>query len=1001
MLCALTLEGRRIHSCTGQSYGWLNHYRIFLRCLLILVCVSSQLTCGYHVRKPSTCHLHGTDTLRNEVAEKYHSHNRPAFCGLPTWPFNQRDAAHENRGTYLGRHFPSARGLDLRRANGWPHTSAEAWAIYATKELNPATKEDTECLSITEDERLKACYTLDTLFARCVSACESDDLSEAMSAIQDYIKGYDSLFSRFFEERAEVPLQNGNDETSASSGTFDSDSLNGTLADGGAGSSYPEEVSAASDKSLSFYYTVDDVEPDGRNRRRRWHVSVKAGVPQSVRKLIMQYRKRCMGIMSRAMHKVSSMEDLKIVTNVSREAARYGMTVMTAMYYAMSVIHAKYGRFNKALEYIERMWKHGERRRHRSYEPLLCHFEENLDSDGMVCVMRHMVDLGGLPVSGLMFTRVMMTLCLATRRQLMELSARDSNSQQESLSMDKNNAGRVSGQLSPTGAFEVPTTREEIYSNLKRHVQEVLNLYQKHACSKVSLSSRLGYVISSVFETVAPGLISLTHVSPYESSNGLANTANKAAISQGETDTTHQGRLIKALHSTSHGQCFSCGEKLHLLDLSPIDRFGVFRSWLQHIYDYNFPEVGRLANFYAWLHSSLAEGMPYTCILDGQNIGYHKRQLMNPLDLQKIDTVVHEMIMRGEHPLVVLPYYARVRRDETVAYDVVNPDTLKLLFPTTAMEEPIALSKMKPGRPMRFTTEEIAIVDRWCDMKQAYFCSSASYDDNYFFMANVMTGSAEELELMARFLKSSLELSLRKEGNKRVLDMLSQVPTPKVDDYFPVANRIAGWPLMITVTNDTFTNLEIPGVDEQLMRALRDIPLTPYFFTGGLNQGYVKGGNTRSGQGQRVLVGNRLKYSLEMSYDGKGKYHIPLGYERKVIDFKARHMVSIYKYEHPRIEPPLVGAYLEPPAATGQQYDHNIDQELKQTNSWLEKYGYNDILAALEDKCPKEEQRRWKNKGYVISTKTPEIIKQKFNPSQETRWLCVDLSVLDRLGSEE
>ncbi|KAK1936325.1 hypothetical protein X943_002781 [Babesia divergens] len=872
---------------------------------------------------------------------------------------------------------------------------------------------------MSEEERLKVCSTLDTLFSRCVTACENDSISTVMSAIMDYINMYGSFFSPFFENPVEVHRQSAVDEV-VGDGIGDPD-LSHNAADKSScdGSSEAQNevdvASASSDKCLNFYYTVDDVGPDGKNECRRWYVSIKPGVSRAVRRLILQYRKRCMGIMGRAMHKVSTMEDLIGVTRVSREASRFGMTVTKAMYDAMSVIHAKLGRFEKALGYIERMWLLGERRRYRSYEPLLTYFEEHLDGEGMISVLHHMVDRAGLPMSGLMFSRAMVTLGLLARRRLLELRGHSvppdditAAGRHYEVDFDSDTPAQVTGSYNGHGTARntAPTTVAEVYTTLKRQMHEVLDIYHKNSFNRISLSSRLGYVISSVFESVVPGVVQMTHVSPSDHQSalksGFPSPSELEEADRGGGPVAdpygHKGPVGHSqVYTGSHGACFSCGEKLHLVDLPVEDRLSVFRSWLQHIYDYNFPEIVRLANFYSWIYADMREGRGYTCILDGQNIGYHKRQLVNPLDLAKIDTVVREMVDRGERPLIVLPYYARVRADSSKSDDVVEPETLSLLFPGHNLPRmPIVLSNKTSGRPKRYSPEEVSILDRWCNARQAYFCAHGSYDDNYFFMANVMTGCAEELEVMARFLRSSLELSFAKNGNKGDSTLISQLPAVTLEDYAHIAGHIPRRPVMITVTNDTFTNLEIPTVDESLMRALRDIPLTPYLFSGQATSRGVFGSHRRSAYGYKVLVGNRLRYSLEMQDSGTGMYHIPLGYERKVIDYRARHTLVVHKNSQPRVEPPLSG-HMESPVHSGEPAGHNVDQEIKQINTWLEKYGYDKLLSGLDATSPDYDSYRRKSRGYVISTKTPEIIMQKFNPSQQTRWLCVDLNRLDRL----
>ncbi|GFE54342.1 ankyrin repeat-containing protein, putative [Babesia ovis] len=895
---------------------------------------------------------------------------------------------------YVGNTFASGNNC-IPGTFGSTYTSGYQSKNNGTKfGIYMVTNESSKCLSMSEAEHMSIASTLDTLFDRCVRTCDNSDFASTVGAITDYMEAYKRSYSRFFEEPVEVSSNQP----------------------AGKGSPQPTDDTAseqtnrysASKKALSFDYSDENI-PAQDGDRRRWHVAAKARVPRDVCSLILYHRKRCVGIMGRMMQKVSTLDDLKTVTRVSREASRLGMDVLKGMYEAMSMINAKMGRTDRALEYIERMWSHGERRRYRTYEPLLTNFEEHWNGEGILRVLRHMVEKAKLPVSGLLFTRVAVIICLSTRHQLVSTSSTTGGTQtqgSETTSISETSPldnmdpdvmetalGNPEPMMDPHSAMSSPgtTTLEQskitqVYKTLGRQLHELLEIYRQHACNRIALSSRLGYVIYSIFSRTFPNVVKFTHVSPCTSSE-----SHLAA-----DDHTTSGNDLQ--RNISYGNCASCNYQLPLVDLPQSERLSVFRKWLQHIYDYNYPEIIRIANFYTWLHAPMVDGKGYTCVLDGQNIGYHQRESMSPLNFHKIELVLQEMLQRGERPFIVLPYYARTQRTCHLSDDTLHLETLQLLFPGSTMPPQLASiqSRTEPSRLKRYDANKIALIDKWYTLRQAYFCASESYDDNYFFLANVMSGSAEELHVLAGFVKSSLELLLLQAGHKDLEESGTFLPDPKVEDYLPTVGRPPPRPVMMTVTNDTLGNLDIPGVDEHSMRILRDIPLTPYFFADSSSKG--RNATSGSSAAQRPVVGQRLRYSLETRASDNGRYHIPLGYERKVIDYRARHTVSVSSRESPCIEPPLSGAYLDTVGHTDDMKDHNNDQELKQVNSWLDKYGYAELLHGLGEGPTDSGSRRRFARRFQISTKTPEIIKQKFNPSQQTRWLCVDISSLGDVG---
>ncbi|GBE60144.1 pentatricopeptide repeat containing protein, putative [Babesia ovata] len=897
----------------------------------------------------------------------------------------------------------------VRARDRIPHSDAYHGGkfVLCASKSQPATSPALPVLDMTEEEHVVASSNLFNLFTRCVKACDSDDFEFAVETIVDYVKGYDKYCSPFFQEPVEVTTPVLPSDKSHEDPASSLDDAN-TDAEGEAVEH--KKAASISDKSLSYHYTSEEVGIDVDGAQRRWRVSIKPNVSRTVRRLIMQHRKLCAGIIGRAMHKISTLDDLRAITSVSRDAARLGMVVLKGMYAAMCVIHAKLGRAEKAFKYLERMWALGDRRRHRSYEPLFEYFEEHLDGDGMLSVLRHMVEVGGMPMSGLVFTRVLVTIGLSAKRGLLDLGKStpvEDSASSHRLSMAELPADDVTRKVSNEGAHATNASPRngkraalsEVYGTLRRQLTEALEIFHKHSCNRVSLSSRLGYVVSTVLSDVVPGLVHYTHVSP---GGPFTPSTTKVSINSLRDD---RGAVHTTSHShdpdegESHGVCAKCKHHVPLVQLSVEDRLTVFRSWLQNIYDYNFPEITRLANFYAWLHAPMREGMSYTCILDGQNIGYHRRQDLSPLDFYKIDTVLREMVRRGERPLVVLPHYARA--NSPAACDVLEPETIDLLFPGHKLpRKPITLSSASPSRPKRYSAAEIDMINRWTDAKQVYFCKVGSYDDNYFLLANVMTGCAEELAVLGGFLKSSLSLSLAQKDETDTSVSAADLPDPKVEDYVNAVDPALHRPMMITVTNDSLANLEIPGVEERLMRALRDIPLSPYFFIGDEAwRGNAHTGSSAGGYGGNAVVGQRLKYSLEMSSSGNGRYHIPLGYERKVIDYRARHTVWVTRNEKPRIDPPAAGLFLDTLGPSPKKGEQNMDPELVQVQAWLDKHGYTELLQRLGPRMPERNIRLRHPRGYGITTRTPEAMKQKFNPSQQTRWLCVDLSAIDNVAT--
>ncbi|ORM39565.1 Orotidine 5'-phosphate decarboxylase [Babesia sp. Xinjiang] len=876
---------------------------------------------------------------------------------------------------------------------GIMNIGGRSWSLHMgnTETIKPHT--NTVGSETSEDEQLKVTSRLGILFERCMRTCDNSDFQSTVKAVTEYMKAYETFFSRFFEEPVELPvstLVDASVQGNARSVDPDNDLASGTDDHRTEAQTKDKKRNKHSESALSYEYTEDT--GSSSDGCRRWHVAAKPRVPREFCRLIVHHRKRCVGIMGRMMRKVSTLDDLRTVTIVCRDASRLGIDVLKGMYEAMSMIHAKFGRTDKALEYIERMWSAGERRRYRSYEPLLTYFEEHWDGEGMLRVLHHIVEKAKLPVSGLIFTRVLVTICLSVRNKLF------------SLGHDASGTTAVSGTHPEATVLQASPTICDMYATLRRQLSDALDIYQKHSCNRISLSSRLGYAIFSVFSKSFPNVVKFTHVSPVEPPissetipagySGYPNTYGSYGMELQSGSSPN--RMLPAYNET-HGSCASCEHQVPLLDLSDDKRLFVFTKWLQHIYDYNYPEIIRLANFYAWLHAPLREGQGYTCVLDGQNIGYNKRESMSPMNLRKIDAVLQVMLQRGERPFIILPYYARTKFIAAAVNDTLGPDTLDLLFPGNSLgEASITLSNSPPPRAKRHSADEAALIDHWYSSRQAYFCESRSYDDNYFFLANVMTGRAEELEVLARFVKSSLELSLSQKTGTYEGTVAANLPKPKVEDYLPTLGRPPHRPVMMTVTNDTLTNLDIPGVDEDSLRILRDIPLTPYFFTS--DPGLCSKQHVSKGVGSyRVVVGERLRYSLEMNSSGCGKYHIPLGYERKVIDYRARHTVWVTGDEQPRIEPPLSGAYLDSSGHPGETSDPNNDQELKQVNTWLENHGYSELLYGLGEVPSNRGSPRRYSRRYAISTKAPEIIKQKFNPSQETRWLCIDLTALDRI----
>eukprot|EP00375_Theileria_parva_P003968 XP_766655.1 hypothetical protein [Theileria parva strain Muguga] len=482
----------------------------------------------------------------------------------------------------------------------------------------------------------------------------------------------------------------------------------------------------------------------------------------------------------------------------------------------------------------------------------------------------------------------------------------------------------------------------KLFSELKKWIKQGLELYEKSNLHAFNITDEFAGILEKNYRDLAPGLFRIVSVSSGNS-------------------------------PVPFGSCDFCKFKIQFQDISDSDRFEIFSKMIKSIFNTSVREFFPLFEFYTFLLKASVDGNPYTCIIDGQNVGYYRNKT-RILDYTKLKDALNFFESSGENPLIVLP----VRCYKKLLYHLEKTDRPNYDF----------FAKLHENRSI-------------------YLTNSYSYDDNYFLLAGIVKFTEDEIKLFDQYMKQT---SVQNSYHCHIDYCLKNINNAQ----FKKSDKNT-----IILTNDRLSNLLIEDVNTEVLNTWKNYSLIS--FTGFAPR-------------TMLTMGQRVNYTFSVISDND-KFHIPVGRDRVFTNNYEIHKCELRlekptrSFETPTI--PGTGKLSlkilnceETPNKKWLQHNQHLlfdTPELtpsfrsSDNNSFKdENYTYhnlNGVNNSFKDENYTYHNLNVVNNGFKpqkrsygtdfseIYHNSPEILEQMFIPNSRSKWLCVDLSSIDSLIS--
>ncbi|BAM39623.1 conserved hypothetical protein [Theileria orientalis strain Shintoku] len=545
--------------------------------------------------------------------------------------------------------------------------------------------------------------------------------------------------------------------------------------------------------------------------------------------------------------------------------------------------------------------------RNRFYAKLIGHYFKLKDPDSILIILKHMIKSNDRKVTSVHLTQYLVSLAHEFQKQL------------DSLAGDSE---------------QVRNEKRRLYLELKGKIKNIMDMYRHNHLHTFNITHELAQIIENHFSDIAPGL--------FKSAFVTSDTVNS-------------------------GICESCKRRISFRDISEADRFELFAKLIKTIYNSSPNELIGLYEFYKFLLKAKDSGNPYTCVIDGQNVGY-SRNILRVLSWSKIYYSYSFMRSLGENALIVIP-----------------EGSVKYISAYLQRKDPLQLK----------------LLNQLKESKGIYMTKRDSYDDNFFLLAGISSFSKKEIEFFNEYMGKMSSSGLYK-GDLETRGSIVQNGSGSDDAKKAINDRN-----VIILTNDKLSNLNIDDVNQEALERWKDYSLINFKVMNISNR-------------EMLIMGQRLKYTFSIVSDGD-TVHIPTGYDRVFTnisesvkcELEMRNAMNSTQFSvnlcEERETP--IKKWIE----SNYEYLYNINDHSAfadgNEGGITGNGGSNRLVSVTANNGSGGTDYNLeglnavdtKNFTRFVDTlhhKSPEIAKLMFSPDEKSMWLCVDLSAVDRTVSD-
>ncbi|UKK00857.2 hypothetical protein MACK_000931 [Theileria orientalis] len=556
--------------------------------------------------------------------------------------------------------------------------------------------------------------------------------------------------------------------------------------------------------------------------------------------------------------------------------------------------------------------------RNRFYTKLIAHYFKLKDPDSILIILKHLVRSNDRKITSVHLTQYLVSLAHEFQKQL----------------------GSLTG-----GSEQARNEKRKLYLELKNKIRTIMDMYRHNHLHTFNITHELGKIIENNFSNIAPGLFKSTLIA---------------------SDGVHSGI------------CESCKTRISFRDISEADRFELFSKLITTIYTNSPNELVGLYEFYKFLLNAKDSGNAYTCVIDGQNVGY-SRNILRVLSWSKVYYSYSFMKSIGENALIVIP-----------------EGSVKYISAYLQRKDPLQLQ----------------LLNQLKENKAIYMTKRESYDDNFFLLAGISSFSNKEIEFFNEHM-NKINSSGSRKGDLETTDIIVEnglgsdnvkrvdlIDTHRIRSVNSGGSDSDGSTQAITnrnviiLTNDKLSNLNIDDVDQDVLEKWKDYSLINFKVMNISNR-------------EMLILGQRLKYTFSIVSDGD-TLHIPTGYDRVFTNISesvkcmfemrnalnsTRFIVNLCEERETPIKKWIESNY---------EYLYNMSDHSTPAGGnigGIRANGGSNRLVNSDYNNDGMNAVSSKNFTQFVDTlhhKSPEIAKLMFSPDEKSMWLCVDLGAIDR-----
>uniref|UniRef100_A0A3B0MYU0 Uncharacterized protein n=1 Tax=Theileria annulata TaxID=5874 RepID=A0A3B0MYU0_THEAN len=675
--------------------------------------------------------------------------------------------------------------------------------------------------------------------------------------------------------------------------------------------------------TFAYEYLVDYDPLNSEKVPRVFRRDLKTDVPKILRKrlsYIINFFSKTLGLFF-----VTFYQSNLPISELYKESTTLGLESTPQLLEGITLLHLTdnyYGtdlrkKIDKSLELFEysSIVKQG---RNKSFSLIINHFFRNKDYESIFYVIKYITNNLDKKLNGLYLVQFLVSLA----HKFKSLKG-DSNNDKFIHNIPLNSSVSENDE----GLDERKNFKKMMYSELKRWIKQSLELYEKCNLHPFNMIYEFAEILERNYRDLVPGLFRIVTVS-----------------SSGDS-------------TVPHGLCDLCNTKINFQDISDPDRFEIFSNMLKTIFNTTVKEFFPLFNFYKFLLRGTVRGKPYTCIIDGQNVGFYKNNCW-VLDWNKLLDAFYFFESAGENPLIVLPFR------------IYN----KLMAHLEKMDKP-----------------SFDLFDILNESKSIYLTNNYSYDDNYFLLAGIVKFTEGEIKLFDHFINQT---SVDESYYASIEYCLSKIK----NDQFKKSDKNT-----IIVTNDRLSNLLIEDVNTEVLNTWKNYSLINF---------------TAFNPKGRLTMGRRINYTFSVVSDND-KFHIPIGYDRIFTNSNEIHKfelglnipsgTSSFSGSSRSPEQGKISIkFLNQEETPNKNWIRDNQHLLFDTTNLMPNpvTTDNDIFKESDSRYHRYESTdndfkhsndRYRNVFCEIYHNSPEIVEQMFIPNSKSKWLCIDLSRIDSL----